>query len=61
MLALTRRIGESILIADGTVEIKVLSVSKRNGEGGAVCLGFEAPKDIDIMRSELTTKKKDDE
>ena len=40
MLALTRRIGESILIADGTIEIKVLSVSKRNGEVGAVCLGF---------------------
>ena len=62
MLVLTRRIGESVLIADRTIEIKVLSVSKRNnGEGGAVCLGFEAPKDIDITRNELTTKKKDDE
>ena len=48
MLILTRKIGERILIGD-RIEIVVSSCSK-----GAARIGITAPRDIKIMRSELT-------
>jgi len=48
MYVLARHEGESILIADGCIEIKVLSVT-----GKIARLGIEAPKEIDIVRKEL--------
>lgn len=47
MLALSRRLDESIQI-DGGIQIKVLEI-----RGNRVRLGIEAPKAIGIRRSEL--------
>ena len=47
MLVLSRKTEEAIQIGD-EITVKVLSV-----KGGIVRLGFEAPKDVSIMRSEL--------
>ena len=48
MYVLARREGESIIMHEGVVEIKVLSVT-----GKIVRLGIEAPKEIDVTRKEL--------
>ena len=48
MYVLARHEGESILIADGLIKLKVLSVT-----GKIVRLGFDAPREIDIIREEL--------
>ena len=47
MLILTRKIGESLIIADD-VEITVLSV-----RGNQVKLGVNAPKEIAVHRQEI--------
>ena len=47
MLALSRRVGEAIVIADGTM-VTVLAV-----DGQRVRLGVDAPGDISIRREEL--------
>ncbi|MCI1858735.1 MAG: carbon storage regulator CsrA [Sporolactobacillus sp.] len=47
MLILTRKIGESIRIGD-TIEVKVVAI-----DGDQVKLGIEAPKTVDIHRSEI--------
>lgn len=47
MLMLGRRVGESIII-DDTIEVKVVEINK-----GGVKLGIEAPKNKQILRSEL--------
>tara|TARA_R110002072_G_scaffold284587_1_gene449007 strand:+ start:20249 stop:20467 length:219 start_codon:yes stop_codon:yes gene_type:complete len=47
MLVLSRKTEEAIQIGD-EITVKVLSV-----KGGVVRLGFEAPKDVSIFRSEL--------
>ncbi|KXZ39062.1 carbon storage regulator, CsrA [Alkalithermobacter thermoalcaliphilus JW-YL-7 = DSM 7308] len=47
MLVLTRKTNESIIINDN-IEIKVLEASS-----GKVKLGIAAPKDIEIVRSEI--------
>ena len=47
MLVLSRKLDESIVIGDGIV-VKVISVEK-----GVVKLGFDAPKNLSIVRSEL--------
>ncbi|MCG7384096.1 carbon storage regulator CsrA [Paenibacillus sp. ACRRY] len=47
MLVLKRRIGESILIGND-IEIQILGV-----DGDQVKIGFNAPKDIQILRKEL--------
>lgn len=47
MLALTRKIDESIIIGDD-IEIKVLEIS-----GDRVRLGIEAPREITIHRQEV--------
>ncbi len=47
MLVLSRKIGESIYIGNN-IEVRVVSISKDK-----VKLGFEAPKNILLIRSEL--------
>ena len=47
MYVLARREGDSIIMFEGLVEIKVLSVT-----GKIVRLGIEAPKEIDVTRKE---------
>ena len=50
MLILTRTIGESVLIGS---MVKVTVLSRRGNE---VSLGFDAPKEIAIVRKELEKK-----
>jgi carbon storage regulator len=47
MLILSRRLEESIIIAD-TITVKVISIEK-----GVVKLGIDAPHNIRVLRSEL--------
>ena len=47
MLVLTRKVGESIVIADDIV-VTVIEI-----RGGQVRLGVDAPKEVSIHRSEL--------
>jgi len=48
MLCLSRKVGQSIVLADGTIEINVLDIAR-----GCVRIGISAPKDIDINRKEV--------
>ncbi|TFB24376.1 carbon storage regulator CsrA [Filobacillus milosensis] len=47
MLVLTRKVGESIQIGDD-IQLKVVSV-----DGDQIKVGIEAPKSVDIYRSEI--------
>ena len=51
MLILTRCKVESVII-NGNIKVKVLGVNYR----GQVRLGFEAPKEVEIVREELLEK-----
>ncbi|MEK0326584.1 MAG: carbon storage regulator [Nitrosopumilus sp.] len=55
MYVLARRKGESISLANGLITIKVLSVT-----GNIVRLGFDAPSEIDILRTETIEDNDDD-
>jgi carbon storage regulator len=48
MLVLTRRIGESIQIGK-EIEVHIISV-----EGNQIRIGVDAPKDVLVLRSELS-------
>ena len=50
MLVLTRRSGEAVHIGNGIV-VRVLGV-----KGGQVRIGFDVPKDINVVREELLPK-----
>jgi len=52
MLVLTRRVGESILIGDD-IEVKVSEIG-----GGQVRLSMIAPKDVVIVRKEISRRVK---
>lgn len=52
MLILTRRIGEEILIDQGQIMIKVITMLD-----GVVAIGIHATRKIDIDRKELFLKK----
>jgi carbon storage regulator CsrA len=51
MLILTRRIGETVVIGDGTITVKALAV-----KGGQVRLGINAPASVSIHREEIYAK-----
>lgn len=48
MLILMRRVNESIIIGDHTIDVKVLGIKGHQGR-----LGINAPKDIPIHREEI--------
>lgn len=50
MLVLSRKVNETILIPDLGISLQVLRVA-----GGKVCLGFEAPPDVSIIRREIAS------
>jgi len=52
MLVLSRRVGETIKIGDD-ISFTVLNIS-----GNQVRLGLDAPKDVNIVRSELIQRDK---
>lgn len=52
MLILTRRVGEAVQIGDN-ITVRVLGM-----KGGQVRLGFDVPKDVNVMRTELLNKPK---
>lgn len=56
MLVLTRKPDEAIRLMDGTIRIVVLEV-----QGDQVRLGFDAPKDIDILREEIFHAQKENQ
>lgn len=47
MYVIARHTGEGLKILGGLVEVKVLSIN-----GNIVRLGFDAPREVDISRSE---------
>lgn len=55
MLILTRRVGETIVIGDNQVRIKVVAV-----RGRQVRLQFDAPPEVAIMREEKLNVHQDD-
>jgi len=48
VLILSRKLGESILLGDD-IEVSIVEISK-----GVVKLGIEAPRDVMILRKELS-------
>ena len=52
MLILTRRVGEAVHIGNN-ITVRVLGV-----KGGQVRIGFDVPKDINVIRTELLNKPK---
>lgn len=48
MLCLTRRIGESVIIADGKIKVTVVEI-----DGGKIKLGIEAHQSIPVHRGEV--------
>ena len=52
MYVIARREGESIMMFDNQIEIKVLSVT-----GKIARLGIDAPKEVDIKRKETVVPK----
>lgn len=51
MLILTRKVGESITIGDGSISVSVMEI-----KGRQVRLGIEAPADTPIHRQEIFIK-----
>lgn len=47
MLALSRRLGESVMIGED-IEIKIVDIS-----GGQVRIGISAPREVNIARKEI--------
>jgi carbon storage regulator len=55
MLVLSRKKGEQIMIGDGD---KVITITLVDIDRGKIRLGFEAPKDVTVLRKELYDKKR---
>ncbi len=54
MLILTRKVGESITIGDGSISVSVMEI-----KGRQVRLGIDAPADLPIHRQEIFQKIKE--
>ncbi len=55
MLALTRRVGEEVVIGDPSNPVGVIRVVEVHGD--KVRLGFDFPQDVQINRRELAEQK----
>lgn len=53
MLILTRRIGDSVVIKHPTGDIVVTYLSSQGPTGTEIRMGFDAPRDVNIVRSEI--------
>lgn len=53
MLVLSRKLGERVFIGDNVI-LTVVSIDAR----GHVRLGFQAPKEVEILREELAKREK---
>jgi len=53
MLILTRRLGDSVLLKYPGGEITVTYLSQQGPKGTEVRMGFDAPDDVNIVRSEI--------
>ncbi len=56
MLALTRRVGEEIVIGDPNQPLGVIRVVEIHGD--KVRLAFDFPREIDVNRKELADEKR---
>jgi carbon storage regulator len=54
MLVLTRKAGEAVLVGDS------IRVTVERIDGGAVRLGFTAPKSIPVLREEVMGRQRED-
>ena len=52
MLVLTRKIGQQILMGNGSIQMKVLKI-----DDGVISIGINAPAHIDIDREEVFLRK----
>lgn len=52
MLVLTRKIGQQVLIAKGSIQVKVLRIN-----GDDIRIGITAPEHVDIDREEIYLQK----
>ena len=52
MLVLTRKIGQQILMGNGSIQMKVLKI-----DDGVISIGINAPDLIDIDREEVFLRK----
>lgn len=53
MLVLARGVGQTVELADGVIEVTVISI-----QGSIVRLGFKAPREISIVRQEVADERK---
>jgi carbon storage regulator len=55
MLVLARGVGQTVEMCDGLIEVTVMSI-----QGSIVRLGFNAPREISIVRKEVADERKSD-
>jgi len=60
MLILTRKIGDSVVIKHPAGEVVVTYLSHQGPDGTEIRMGFNAPKEINIVRSEILDRYPDD-
>lgn len=53
MLILTRRLGDSVLLKHPAGDITVTYLSAQGPKGTEIRMGFDAPEEINIVRSEI--------
>ena len=56
MLILTRREGDSVLLKYPGGQISVTYLSQQGPEGTEIRIGFDAPNEVDILRSEIVDR-----
>ncbi len=53
MLILTRRIGDSVVVSHPSGDVVITYLSMQGPTGTEIRVGFDAPKDVNIVRSEI--------
>lgn len=56
MLILTRRIGDSVLLKHPAGDIVFTYLSQQGPDGTEIRIGFDAPREINIVRSEIVDR-----